>query len=656
MPGQFSLFQYFMLCFYFEPSGVSDMNDRTGLITSVYKFTDIFDLEKIQKLQDLFSNATGVASIITEPDGKPITRPSNFCSLCSDIIRKTEKGFRNCQFSDSIIGSPNDDGPRIRRCLSGGLIDGGVSIFVEGRHIANWMIGQVLDEGYDIENMLSYADEIGVDREVYKNELLKVKRMSGMQFESVCEFLCAIAQQMTLYAIKNISLANEISRKEMMEAEIRRSNTELENLVRYGTTQLETVNIELEAANAKLIEEIAERRKAGEEIRKLNADLEKRVAERTNQLQEINARLEAEIRERIKIEEALRQNESEYRYLSYHDMLTGLYNRRFLEEATVSMDIEENLPISIALGDVNGLKLMNDAFGHDVGDKLLQKAAACIRSACKPDDVIARWGGDEFVILMPKTDAKRAEEVIRNIRAIYSNESVNSVRVSISMGWDTKNRADEDIYKVLKSAEDYMYKHKIIENQGMRSNVIDAVINALHEKNPREEQHSKRVSEICQNIGKALMLPEIEIGKLKVAGLLHDIGKLAIDDGILNKQSRLTEQEWNEIRKHPAIGYRIISSSREMLDLAECIRLHHERWDGSGYPNGLKAEAIPVAARIIALADSYDAMTSVRPYRKKMSEEEAAEEIRRNAGTQFDPEIAAVFLDKVLACGKCVIL
>ncbi len=626
------------------------MNDKSESSVLRYKFTDIFDLEKIQNLQKLFSDATGVASIITEPDGTPITEPSNFCSLCNNIIRQTEKGYRNCQISDSIIGSPKEDGPRIRRCLSGGLIDGGVSIFIEGRHIANWMIGQVLDEDYSIEDMLLYADEIGVDRETYRKELSKAKCMSGKQFENVCNFLYANAHQMTAYAIKNISLTNEISRKELVEAEIRQINAELENQVNDRTAQLESANNELESANSKLMEEVTRRYKVGEEIKKLNAELENRVADRTNQLQETNLRLEEEIRERIKIEEALRRSESEYRHLSYHDMLTGLYNRRFYEEEIKRMDTKENLPISIALGDVNGLKLMNDAFGHDVGDMLLQKAAACIRKVCRNDYVIARWGGDEFVILMPGTDTREAEAVIKSIKDMYSREEINSVKVSISIGWDTKYEADENIYNILKSAEDYMYKHKIIENEGMRNNVINAVINALHEKNPREEQHSKRVSEICQNIGKALRLSEIEIGKLKVAGLLHDIGKIAIDDNILNKQSRLTEEEWNEIKKHPGIGYRIISSSREMLELAECIRLHHERWDGGGYPNGLREEAIPVAARIIALADSYDAMTSERPYRKALNYEEAAEEIRRNAGTQFDPKIVAAFLEKVLVC------
>ncbi|MHB8125219.1 MAG: HD domain-containing phosphohydrolase [Desulfitobacteriaceae bacterium] len=340
--------------------------------------------------------------------------------------------------------------------------------------------------------------------------------------------------------------------------------------------------------------------------------------------------------------------EEEILYLSYHDKLTGLYNRRFYEEEIKRLDTERNLPISIIIGDVNGLKLVNDAFGHDKGDELLQKAAAAIQSACRTDDIVARWGGDEFVILLPKTESEEVEEIINRIKKHYSNLSVNALSVSISFGSDTKRKADEEILKVLKSAEDYMYKHKIIENEGMRGNSINTIINTLHEKNRREEQHSKRVSEVCQKIGRAIGLSEIEVSKLKVVGLLHDIGKIAIEEGILNKPGKLTEQEWKKIKQHPDIGYRILSTSYDMLELADCILAHHERWDGTGYPKGLKGEAITRIARIIALADSYDAMTSERPYRNAMTEEEVIIEIRKNAGTQFDPEIARIFVEKVL--------
>jgi diguanylate cyclase (GGDEF)-like protein/PAS domain S-box-containing protein len=332
-------------------------------------------------------------------------------------------------------------------------------------------------------------------------------------------------------------------------------------------------------------------------------------------------------------------------YLSSHDVLTGLYNRSYGEEEIKRVNIAQNLPISIIMGDVNGLKMVNDAFGHDAGDKLLKQAAVIIQSVCSNDDIVARWGGDEYIIIMPQTTKAEAEKKVKIIKDLFADKQTNSVNVSISFGWDTKVHRDEDIMIVLTNSEDDMYRNKHLEGESVRRNIINTIISTLHEKNPREEQHSKRVSEICQNIGKAIGLSEIEVRKMKVVGLLHDIGKIAIEEHILNKAGRLTEQEWEQMKRHSDIGYRIISTSHEMLDIAHCILAHHERWDGTGYPQGIKGEAIPMLSRIIAIADAYDAMTSRRTYRKAVSDEAAKAEIARNGGTQFDPEIAKIFVE-----------
>lgn len=627
-------------------SGEHKANNFTEITN--FKFLELFDLEEIQKLQDLFSVATGVATLITETDGTPITKPSGFCCLCNDLIRKTEVGLKNCLISDSIIGRSKEDGPSIQRCFSGGLIDAGASIIVEGKHIANWLIGQVLDEDYKIEDLLNYADVIGVDRGIYMEELSKVKRMSKQQFEDVCNFLYLNAQQLSKYAIKNINLTQEINQRLIKEAEIEKINNELEERINHRTLQLEELNSELEETNAILEEEVIERQRVEDEIRILNEELENKVLERTCQLQAINSKLETEITERIKIEDILRESEYKFKFLSYHDNLTGLFNRRYYEEEIKRMDVEENLPISIIMGDVNSLKLVNDAFGHDRGDELLQKAATCIQTECRAGDVVARWGGDEFVILLPRTTSEEAKRIVKKIKVASINQQVNAIHMSISFGWASKERGEDDILKVLKNAEDHMYRLKTIENAGLRGNVIGTIINTLHEKNPREEQHSKRVSDISQRIGRALDLPEMEISSLRIIGLLHDIGKIAIEESILNKPTKLTDLEWEEVKQHPSIGYRILSSSNDMLELAELVLLHHERWDGGGYPHGIKGEAIPMLTRIITLADSYDAMTSARPYRKPLKEEEATLEIKNNAGIQFDPYISRIFIEKVI--------
>jgi diguanylate cyclase (GGDEF)-like protein/putative nucleotidyltransferase with HDIG domain len=395
--------------------------------------------------------------------------------------------------------------------------------------------------------------------------------------------------------------------------------------------RLEDANLQLESANSQLESINAQLEMANVQLAQMNLQLEERVRQRTASLLESNERLKREIEEN--------------RIITYHDSLTGLYNRRFFEEELKRLDVPRNLPLSIIMGDVNGLKLVNDAFGHEKGDELLCKAAAAILSACRKDDVVARWGGDEFVILLPKTGSREAEDIVNRMRASHAEEHVNAVRVSLSYGWETKTALDEGLPHLLKRAEDYMYKHKIIENEGLRNNAITTIIRTLHEKNPREEQHSKRVSDICRQLALEIGLSSIEVSRFKLVGLLHDIGKIGIDEGILNKPSQLTEQEMKEIRRHPDIGYRILSTSAEMQELADCILAHHERWDGGGYPKGISGERIPLVSRIIALADSFDAMTSERPYRQAMSVCEAIDEIRRCAGTQFDPHLAYRFAD-----------
>ncbi|KUO64075.1 MAG: hypothetical protein APF84_08170 [Gracilibacter sp. BRH_c7a] len=335
-------------------------------------------------------------------------------------------------------------------------------------------------------------------------------------------------------------------------------------------------------------------------------------------------------------------------YLSFHDSLTNLYNRRFFEEELKRLDTERNFPLSLILVDVNGLKLINDAFGHKAGDILLQKVAGILKQECRADDIIARVGGDEFVILLPKTDSSQIENILRRIQKATNNEKVEAINISVSYGWETKKDKKEDIQDIYNKAEMYMYQHKISERASMRYEAIKMIMKTLYEKIPREEEHSNRVSKLSSSIGLALGLSDADIHKLQMSGLLHDIGKIAVSNDILNKNAPLSDLEWIEIKRHSESGYSILSSSNDYAFLAEDILAHHERFDGTGYPKGIKEEEIPLHARIIAVADAYDAMISERPYRKPLSEDSAIEEIKRNAGTQFDPHIVEIFIEKVL--------
>jgi diguanylate cyclase (GGDEF)-like protein/PAS domain S-box-containing protein/putative nucleotidyltransferase with HDIG domain len=344
--------------------------------------------------------------------------------------------------------------------------------------------------------------------------------------------------------------------------------------------------------------------------------------------------------------ERLHLNEIEF--LSFHDHLTELYNRRFLEAELNRQDESERLPITLVMGDLNGLKMTNDAFGHFAGDDLLRKTAAILKRCFRQEDIISRYGGDEFVVLLPNTTSHTAEALIKKVLGKIRDSKSGKGILSVSFGWDTKTDREQNISQVLKNAEDNMIKRKLLESPSIHSATISAIVKTLYEKNSREEAHSKRVSELSSAIGQTMGLKESEINKIKTAGLLHDIGKITISNGVLEKNGPLDAAEWEEIKRHPETAYRILCGVAEMADLADAVRQHHERWDGKGYPKGLRGEEITLAARIICVADSFDAMTSERPYRSGMPVQKAREELQRQMGTQFDPEIVRIFLDSGL--------
>ena len=238
--------------------------------------------------------------------------------------------------------------------------------------------------------------------------------------------------------------------------------------------------------------------------------------------------------------------------------------------------------------------------------------------------------------------------LLNKVKKAANQISINGINLSVSFGYHQKVTKEESIFEELVEAENYMYRHKIYESSSMHSRAIDIVMKTLFEKSPRELKHSERVSEYCERIARALKLDNDKVMQLKTAGLLHDIGKISIRESILNKEGTLRADEWEDMKKHPESGWRILSTSSEFSKLAFFVREHHEKWDGSGYPLGLKGEQISQEARIIAIADAYDAMTRERTYRKALDKGEAIEELEKYKGTQFDPKIVDVFVSEVL--------
>ncbi len=335
--------------------------------------------------------------------------------------------------------------------------------------------------------------------------------------------------------------------------------------------------------------------------------------------------------------------EKELRHISFHDSLTGLYNRSYFEEELKRLNRTRMLPLSIIIADLNGLKLINDAFGHDMGDRLLKKAASIIKKSCRSEDIIARWGGDEFSIVLHSAGERQTEEIITRIQSACGRARF-AIPVSISLGYAAKTNPRTRIETVLKKAEDSMYRNKLVSSRRVQNEIVGSLTRTLFEKNIETETSSEKVVRLAKRMGEKLVLPENKIEELVLHAKLHDIGKVAVREKILKKKGKLDPEEWEEAKKHTEIGYRIANTSTMLSPIAEYILCQHEWWDGSGYPRKLKGREIPLISRIVAIVDSYEAMISDKPYRKALSREEAIDELKRSSGTQFDPELIEDFI------------
>ncbi|BCR35241.1 HD domain-containing phosphohydrolase [Mariniplasma anaerobium] len=342
------------------------------------------------------------------------------------------------------------------------------------------------------------------------------------------------------------------------------------------------------------------------------------------------------------------KKQKEIEFLSYHDSLTGLYNRPYFLEAFKKLNLLKQYPFGIMMIDVNGLKLLNDAFGHLVGDSALKLIGKILLETIDNKNVIARLGGDEFLILLPNTTSDQLNDIKHELKEKIKKYPINNIVLSLAIGFDEITKAASSLDGALTIAENHMYADKIAEGSSSRHRTISAIWEMLTEKFEVERLHSKLVSKYCKKMGQALDLRNDEIIELEQAGMFHDIGKISIPDSILAKPGKLTSEEYEIMKTHSEIGYKILRAADEYSDLAIHALYHHERWDGKGYPKGIKEEEIPLFSRIIGIVDAYEAMTSVRPYKDKMSVKAATQEIIRCSGSQFDPTLAKVFVEKVL--------
>jgi len=331
--------------------------------------------------------------------------------------------------------------------------------------------------------------------------------------------------------------------------------------------------------------------------------------------------------------------------MSMHDSLTGLFNRNYFEEKLMSLKNEKTQNVGIIVCDIDGLKLVNDTLGHAQGDELIKNAASILKICCKEEDTIARIGGDEFVVIIPNTSEEELETYANKIanKAEQLNVLEPIIMVSISVGYAISSDNNE-LQLVFREADSHMYREKLHHHQSKRSKNIELLSKMLEARDFITEGHGERLQTLTTELSKVIRLSEPEINDISLFAQFHDLGKIGIPDSILFKPGRLDDTEIVNMKRHTEIGYRIAKASPDLAHISDWILKHHERWDGKGYPYGLKGEEIPIQCRVLAIVDAYDAMTNDRPYRKAMSKEMAIEEIIKCAGTQFDPILAEKFI------------
>lgn len=338
--------------------------------------------------------------------------------------------------------------------------------------------------------------------------------------------------------------------------------------------------------------------------------------------------------------------EKQLRYLILHDALTGVYNRAYFEQQVRRLERECASMVGIIVCDLDGLKLVNDTLGHEMGDRLLKASAKVIRSSLPRDILLCRIGGDEFALLVPDSDQEAIEKICQGIRLAVDNfnQSNQDLSLSLSIGFAMGNLNNIDMKEIFKEADNNMYREKLHRSKSARSNIVKTLMKALEARDFITEGHGDRMQKLVEGLAREVAVPESRIGDLRLLAQFHDIGKVGIADRVLFKPGPLSLKEMEEMRRHSEIGYRIAMASPELNHIADWILKHHEWWNGEGYPLGIKEGEIPLECRILAIVDAYDAMTNDRPYRKAMSHQEAIKQLNMEAGVKFDPYLIKKFI------------
>ena len=496
-----------------------------------YEFQDLFDMDEVQQLTDAISSAMEVGVIIVSPSGVPITKPSNFCNFCMNVVRKTEIGNKNCEYSDSVLGKKSEK-PIVSRCLSAGLVDAGVSIVIDGKHLASWMIGQVMIEGEEMteEEQRARARLLGIDEEVFIESIREIPRKSREQFERILKMVHVLAMQLSQLGLKSYMQKEELAYRMRLEEDLRREKAHLE-------------------------------------------------------------------------------------YYSKFDELTGVFSRNYYEERLDEICKRGEYPIAIISGDMNNLKLMNDVFGHQHGDIMLENLGKILRTEAKKSYLIGRCGGDEFNIAIPFAREEEVENYCKRIETACEETRGCLIPPSMALGYEIMKSSYEDVRMVTKAAEEKMYNIKTQKKQ--KQNINDDILEVLYRKEYLFKEEVDEATERLMGFAEYLNLGMHDKGLLRLAAQLKDIGMIGVPEDVIKKRSKRSPEERAYLERHTEIGYRLAKLYDESYPVANIILHSRECWDGSGYPSHLKGDEILYIARILYMVTDYSYWIYDRAHRAR---------------------------------------